>query len=71
MPLPTEDQAATLEAVQSEGVDREVGSFEMNHKAKRPRRARAGCKMCKPHKWDRRTAHRLRDKRQDEARGAY
>jgi hypothetical protein len=37
----------------------------MNHKAKRPRRSRAGCKMCKPHKTDRRSAHRWRDKRTD------
>lgn len=37
----------------------------MNHKNKRPRRSRAGCKMCKPHKASRAVAHRLRDKRQD------
>lgn len=37
----------------------------MNHKAKRPRKQRAGCKMCKPHKMNRQAAHRLRDRRHD------
>lgn len=43
----------------------------MNHKKKRPRRARAGCKLCKPHKRDRKTAHKLRDRRRDEPKGAW
>jgi hypothetical protein len=37
-----------------------------NHKARRPRARRAGCKLCKPWKRNRATAHKLRDKRMDE-----
>ena len=37
----------------------------MNHKAKRPRSQRAGCKLCKMHKKNRQAAVKYRDKRQD------
>ena len=41
-----------------------------NHKAKRPRAQRAGCKMCKPWKSSRAASHRWRDKRQDAVKEA-
>ena len=51
--------AICLAALKAKGV-------EVGRKLGRPRRARAGCKSCKPWKIDRRTAHKDRDRRQDE-----
>lgn len=38
----------------------------MNHKSRRPRSQRAGCKTCKPHKYSPKAATKYRDKRHDD-----